>query len=147
MLKSIIVLLACLATASLSPHARAQDTEGAYSDGPVVQVTYIRVEYGKLAEYVDWLNSTWKPTLEATRKAGLVMDYKVFRADPKSLDQPNVFIMITFKNMAALDRRTELEAVANRTIGSTEVQNSARVARTEYRKVLGTELIRELILK
>ncbi len=147
MLKSIVILSLCLAASSLSPRARAQDTEGAYSDGPVVQVTYIRVEYGKLAEYVDWLNSTWKPTLEAMRKAGLVMDYKVFSASPKSLDQPNIFIMITFKNMAALDRRTELEAVANRAIGSTEVQNSARVARSDYRKILGTELIRELILK
>jgi hypothetical protein len=148
MLKTIMILSVCLLAAfSLSLSARAQDTEGAYTEGPVVQVTYIHVEYGKLAEYVDWLNSTWKPTLEAMRKAGLVLDYKVFRASPKTLDQPNIFLMITFKNMAALDRRTEFEAVANKAIGSTEVQNNARVARTDYRKVLGSELIRELVLK
>jgi hypothetical protein len=41
----------------------------------------------------------------------------------------------------------EEEAVAKKVIGSTEVQNKARVARTVYRKVLGTEYIRELILK
>jgi L-rhamnose mutarotase len=148
MLKTIMILSVCLLAAfSLSLSARAQDTEGAYTEGPVVQVTYIHVEYGKLAEYVDWLNSTWKSTLEAMRKAGLVLDYKVFRASPKTLDQPNIFLMITFKNMAALDRRTEFEAVANKAIGSTEVQNNARVARTDYRKVLGSELIRELVLK
>ena len=148
MLKTIMVLSMCvLAAISMSPNARAQDTEGAYTEGPVVQVTYIHVEYGKLAQYVDWLNSTWKPTLEAMRKAGLVLDYKVFRASPKTPDQPNIFVMITFKNMAALDRRTEFEAVANKAIGSTEVQNNARVARTDYRKVLGSELIRELVLK
>ena len=148
MLKTIMILSMCLLAAfSLSLNARAQDTEGAYTEGPVVQVTYIHVEYGKLAEYVDWLNSTWKPTLEAMRKAGLVLDYKVFRASPKTLDQPNIFVMITFKNMAALDRRTEFEAVAKKAIGSTEVQNNARVARTDYRKVLGSELIRELVLK
>jgi hypothetical protein len=55
--------------------------------------------------------------------------------------------MITFENMAALDRGVEQEAVAKQVIGSTEVQNKARVLRTEYRKVLGIELIRELILK
>ena len=137
----------CLAATLLSLDARAQDTEGAYVDGPVTQVTYIHVDYGRLAEYVDWLNSTWKPTLEATKKAGLIIDYKVFRAFPKSPDQPNLINMVTFKNMAALDKRFELEAVAREAIGSTEVQNKARVARTEYRKVLGTELIRELILK
>jgi hypothetical protein len=49
--------------------------------------------------------------------------------------------------MAALDKGVELEAVAKKVIGSTEVQNKARVGRNEYRKVLGTELIRELILK
>jgi hypothetical protein len=37
--------------------------------------------------------------------------------------------------------------VAKKVIGSTEVQNKARAFRNEYRKVLGTELIRELILK
>jgi hypothetical protein len=49
--------------------------------------------------------------------------------------------------MAALDKGVELEAVAKRVIGSTEVQNKARVLRNEYRKNLGSELIRELILK
>ena len=142
-----IVLSMCLAASVLSLDARAQETEGAYTDGPVTQVTYIKVEYGRFAEYVDWLNSTWKPTLEATKKAGLILDYKVFRAFPKSPAEPNVIFMITFKNMAALDKRSELEAVAKQAIGSTEVQNKARVARNEYRRLLGDELIREVILK
>jgi hypothetical protein len=55
--------------------------------------------------------------------------------------------MITYPNMAGLDRGAEEEAVAEKVIGSTEAQNKARVARGEYRKVLGSELIRELILK
>ena len=41
----------------------------------------------------------------------------------------------------------ELEEVAKKVIGSTEVQNKARVGRNEYRKVLDIEFIRELILK
>ena len=125
---------------------RAKD-ERQYSDGPVTDVAYIRIEYGRFEEYVDWLNSTWKPTLEAMKKAGLVIDYKVFTAKPKSADQPNIFRMITFENMAALDKGIEQEAVARKVIGSTPVQNKARVNRNEYRKLLGSELIRELILK
>ena len=141
-----IVLSMCLAASSLSLNARAQD-ERAYTEGPVTAVTYIRVEYGHFEEYIDWLNSTWKPTMEATKKAGLIIDYKVFTATPKSPDQPNIILWITYKNMAALDKGVEEEAVAKKVIGSTEVQNKARVARNEYRKVLGSELIRELILK
>jgi hypothetical protein len=139
----------CLAASSLSINARAQqDDERQYTDGPVTEVDYIQVEYGHFQEYLDWLNSTWKPTMEATKKAGLIIDYKVFSATPKSPDQPNIFLWITYKNAAAaLDKGVELEAVAKKVICSTECQNKARVARNEYRKVLGTELIRELILK
>ena len=125
---------------------RAQN-ERQYTDGSVTAMNYIRIEYGHFEEYVDWLNSTWKPTMEATKKAGLIIDYKVFSATPKSPDQPNIITMITYENMAALDRGIEEEAVAKKVIGSTEVQNKARVARTEYRKILGREYIRELILK
>ena len=145
MIKTIILSI-CLATSSLSLDARAQD-ERAYTEGPVTEVNYIQVEYGHFEEYIEWLNSTWKPTMEAMKKAGLIIDYKVFRLTPKSPDQPNVILWITYKNMAALDKGVEQEAVAKKVIGSTELQNKARVGRNEYRKVLGTEVIRELILK
>ena len=145
MIKTIILSM-CLAACSLSLNARAQD-ERAYTDGPVTEVDYIRVEYGRFEEYIDWLNSTWKPTMEATKKAGLIIDYKVFRLTPKSPDQPNIILWITYKNMAALDKGAEEEAVARKVICSTECQNKARVGRNEYRKVLRREYIRELILK
>ena len=131
----------------VSLNAPAQDVRQ-YTDGPVTELDYIQVEYGHFEEYVDWLNSTWKPTMEAMKKEGLIIDYKAVRATPKTPDQPNVILMITFKNgAAALDKGVEQEEVAKKVIGSTEVQNKARVARSEYRKVLGTEYIRELVLK
>jgi hypothetical protein len=151
----------CLAASSLSLDARAEDTltrdalaqnDRQYADGPVSEVNYIQVEYGHFPEYIAWLNSTWKPTMEAMKKAELIIDYKVFQASPKSPDQPNIFLYLTFKDMAAYagnigDKGIEAEYVARNTIGSTDVQNKARVARSAYRKVLGTELIREIILK
>jgi hypothetical protein len=148
---AILIAVVALAASSHSLNARAQD-ERQYADGPVTEVDYIQVEYGQFETYIDWLNSTWKPTMEALKKAGLIMDYKVFRATPKSPDQPNIFLMITYKNMAAYagdngDKGVELEAVAKKVICSTECQNKARVGRNEYRKVLGAELIRELIFK
>src|SRR3954452_13423753 len=152
-----MTLSMCLAASLLSLDARAQDTltrdalaqnDRQYTDGPVTEVNYLQVEYGHFAEYIDWLNSTWKPTMEAMKKAGLIIDYKVFQASPKSPDQPNIFLYLTFKNMAAYgDKGIEQEYVARNVIGSTEVQNKARVDRTAYRKVLGVELIREIILK
>ena len=146
MIKTIILSMGLVAFL-LSPSARAQD-ERRYTEGPVTEVDEIHVEYGHFEEYIDWLNSTWKPTMEASKKAGLIIDYKVFRLTPRSPDEPNIYLWITFKNAAAaLDKGVELEDVAKKVIGSTEVQNKARVARSEYRRVLGSEYIRELILK
>ncbi|HEX3944200.1 MAG TPA: hypothetical protein VHW69_08935 [Rhizomicrobium sp.] len=161
-----IILSMCLAASSLSHAARAEDARAQdaltrdalaqndrqYTDGPVTEVDYIQVEYGRFPEYIDWLNSTWKPTMEAMKKAGLIIDYKVFQASPKSPDQPNVFLYLTFKNMATYggnigDKGIEGEYVARKVIGSTEFQNKKRVERTGCRKVLGVELIREVILK
>jgi hypothetical protein len=144
-----ITLCMCLAVSSLSLSAHAEERdERQYAEGPVTDVSFIRVDYGSFEKYVDWLNSTWKPTMEATKKAGLIIDYKVYRivAAPTS-DEPNVLLTITYKNMAALDKGVELEDVAKKVIGSTEVQNKARIGRNDYRKVLGNEYIRELILK
>src|SRR5882762_7125070 len=165
MIKTIILSM-CLAASLLSLNARAQDARAQdaltrdalaqndrqYTDGPVTEVDYIQVEYGHFPEYIEWLNSTWKPTMEAMKKAGLIIDYKVFQASPKSPDQPNMFLYLTFKNMAAYggnigDKGIEQEYVARNVIGSTEFQNKKRVERSVYRKVLGIELIREIILK
>ena len=146
MIKTVI-LSVCLATSLLPLNARVHDVRQ-YSEGPVTEVSYIQVEYGHFEEYIDWLNSTWKPTMEATKKAELIIDYKVFKLTPKSPDQPNIILWITYKNgAAALDNGVEQEEVAKKVIGSTEVQNKARVGRNEYRKVLRREYIRELILK
>jgi hypothetical protein len=119
-----------------------------YTNGHVIRFDYIQVEYGHFEEYVDWLNSTWKPTMEATKQAGLISDYKVVRATAKTPDQPDIILMTTFKDgAAALDNEVEQDAVAEKVIGSTELQNKARVGRNQYRRVLGTEYVRELILK
>ena len=86
--------------------------------------------------------------MEAAKKAGLIIDYKAVSATPKTPDQPNIFLMITYKNMAAaLDKGAELEEMVTKVIGSTEVQNKARAGRNQYRTLLGTEYVRELILK
>ena len=150
MIKTIILSL-CLATSLLSLNARAQDQRG-YTDGPVTQVDSIAVEYGHFDEYLAWVTSTWVPTMEAEKKAGLIIDYKVFRASPKSPDQPNVYLQITYRDMAAYagdigDQADAFEAVTEKVICSTECQNQARVHRNEIRKVLGTEVTREIILK
>ena len=128
------------------------DSERGYTYGPVTEVDYIHVEYGHFDEYFAWVTSTWVPTMEAAKKAGLIIDYKVFRASPKSPDDPNVYLEITYNNMAAYagdigDTADAFEAVTEKVICSSACQEQARVHRNELRKVLGTEVTRELMFK
>ena len=141
-----IRFLLLLAAFALSLPANAQ-LGTTYDQGRVTQVTYLKIEYGHFDEYVEWLNSTWKPLNEAKKKAGLIVDYRVYTASPRKPEEPNVIFMITYANMAALDRRAEEDAIAAEMIGTAKEQDAARIARSAYRKRLGTELIREVILK
>jgi len=145
-----IALSMCLAASSLSL-AHAQNGR-AYSYGPVTQVDYIHVEYGHFDDYMAWVTSTWVPTMEAAKKAGLIIGYKVFESSPKSPDEPNVYLEITYKNMAAYsgdigDQADAFEAVTEKVICSSACQDQARVHRNEIRKVLGTEVTREIVFK
>jgi hypothetical protein len=150
MIKTIILSIG-LAASSISLETPAQAGRG-YSYGPVTEVDYIHVEYGHFDEYMAWVTSTWAPTMEAAKKAGLIIGYKVFQASPKSPDQPNVYLEITFKDMAAYagdigDQADAFEAVTEKVICSSACQNQARVHRNEVRKVLGTEVTREIVFK
>lgn len=142
----ILQFLVCFSAFALSTPAQAQ-VGVTYDEGPVTAVTYLKIEYGHFDEYVAWLNSTWKPLNEAKKKAGLIIDYRVYTARPKTPEEPNVIFMITYPNMAALDRRAEEDAMAVEMIGSAADQDKARVQRSAYRKNLGSELIREMILQ
>ena len=149
-----IILCIYLAACLLSLDARAQGNrdERHYADGPVTLVQEIAVEYGHFDEYMAWVTSTWAPTMEAAKKAGLIIGYKVFASSPKSPEDANVYLEITFKSMAAYagdigDQADAFEAVTEKVICSAACQNQARVHRNEIRKVLGTEVTRELVLK
>ena len=158
MLKTMAVLFGVVALVS---GANAADTvakdapaqaQRAYGYGPVTEVDYIHVNYGHFDEYMAWVTSTWVPTMAAAKQAGLIIDYKVFQSSPKSPDDANVYLEITFKNMAAYagdigDNADAFEAVTEKVICSSACQDQARVHRNEIRKVLGTEVTRELVFK
>jgi hypothetical protein len=158
MLKVAAILIGVFALVSVANAAdNASDKadaskERGYTYGPVTEVDYIHVDYGHFEEYMAWVTSTWLPTMEAAKKAGVIIDYKVFQASPKSPDQPNVYLEITFKNMAAYagdigDAADAFEAVTEKVICNSACQNQARVHRNEIRKFLGTEVTREIIFK
>ena len=118
-----------------------------YQEGPVIEVSYIRTRPGKFDDYMKFLATTYRTLMEANKKAGLILDYNIYSATPRSPQDPDLLLTITYPNMAALDRNEEAEALAEKTIGSMAAQNQAAIDREALREVLGSELVRELILK
>ena len=126
--------------------AVAQDVKP-YKEGPVTEVSYIRTKPGKFDDYMKFLDTTYKQLMEANKQAGLITAYGVFWKYARTPQEPDLILTVTYPNMAALDRIEEGEAVAAKVMGSNDQQNKASISREPLREVLGSELIRQLVLK
>ncbi len=137
------VLLLC-ANAQLS----AQEPRS-YSEGAVSVVTSVKVMDGQFNNYMDYLAKTYKPLMEAQKKAGNVVAYGVYGTRAATPEDPDMYLVVTYANMAAFDGLSDrTEAVMKEVTGQTREQASAAsVERGKMREILGSELIRELELK
>ena len=145
-MKILTSVLIGLAFSGMAATALA-DEGRVYTDGPVVEVSYIRTKPGKFDEYMKFLATTYRTLMEANKKAGLIQDYGIYSATPRSPQDPDLLLTTTYANMAALDRSEEAEGVSVKTIGSMASQTQAAIDREALREVLGSELIRKLNLK
>jgi hypothetical protein len=120
-----------------------------YSEGPVSVVSSIRTEPGMFDAYMNWLQTSWKMNLEAQKAAGIILGYAVYGARPRSSDEPDLYLVVTYKNMAAFDGLEDrVDPVMEKAMNANQQQlNQAAVERGKMRTVLGTEMIRELVLK
>jgi hypothetical protein len=98
--------------------------------------------------YMKWLDTTGKQLREDEKKAGLILDYAVYGALPRSPHDPDIYLVITYKNMAALDGLSDRFEPLQRKIWATrEAGAKAAADRESMREILGTELMRRLDLK
>lgn len=145
-MKILTTVLISLAFSGMAATVLADD-EKVYSEGPVVEVTYVKIKPGKFDDYMKFLATTYRTLMEANKKAGLIQDYGIYQATPRSPQDPDLLLTTTFPNMAALDRNEEAEALSVKTSGSMASQTQAAVDREAIREILGSELLRKLILK
>jgi hypothetical protein len=143
--------LAVLAVTALSMSAISSalaDDSKSYTEGPVMEVTSIRTKPGMFDAYMKWLDTTGKQLRDDEKKAGLIVDYAVYGAQPRSPHDPDIYLVITYKNMAALDGLSDRVEPLQRKIWATRDAGAKAAAdRESMREILGTELIRRLDLK
>jgi len=119
-----------------------------YTEGAVVNVAAIRTEYGKFDDYMKYLSTTWKQEQEAAKKAGYILGYKILQVEPRTENDPDIYLIITYKNWAALDGAiAKGDAISKQVQGSVSAANQGAVDRGKIRRVLGSETMQELELK
>jgi hypothetical protein len=99
-------------------------------------------------EYLKYLAGPYKQWMEEQKKAGIILDYAVYQTVPRGPGDPDLYLTVVYKNMAALDGLdARTDPIAEKIFGSMEQSNAASAARGKMRTLVGSELIRELELK
>ena len=146
MKKSVLLLIGAILAISTTV-TRAQE-EHAYTQGPVTIVSFVRTEPGMFEDYLRYLDNTYKKLMEQLKKQGAVTGYAVYQALPHDANDADLILTVTYKNMAALDTlQASTDPVVKEVFGSLPKAAAASADREKLRKQLGSQLVRELILK
>jgi hypothetical protein len=144
--KKIVARAAFLCLSVTATVALADDH--AFTEGTVSQVSAIRTIDGHFDDYMAWIDTVWKKEQEAAKKAGYIVSYQVFMGQPRTENDPDLYLMITYKNFAALDDWiVKGDTVAKQIEGSVAASNKSQSDRSKIRRVLGSETIQTLNLK
>ena len=141
-----IALLAALAstlgTAAIADEARA------YKEGPVSVISFIKVKPGQFDNYMKYLDSQYRPLMEEFTKGKVILGYKIYQGQAHNPHDADLILSVTYANMAALDNLNErTDAITEQLLGDRAKRNQKAADRESMREVLGTETIRELVLK
>jgi hypothetical protein len=147
MIRTILHSLTALALAIIGTAAVAQDEDALpYKEGPVTIVTSVRTQPGKFSDYFRYLAGPYSQSMEEAKKQGIVTAYAFYAASPRSPDQPDIYLVETYPNMAALDTVTEkMTAIDRKIFGSLKAADKGYADRGEIRTILGSEMLRQLL--
>jgi len=119
-----------------------------YTEGPVVNVSRIRTVDGKFDDYMSFVATKWRQEQEAGKKMGDVLRYEVVTVEPRTPDDPDILLVVYYKNWAALDGSiAKADAISKLTDGSVAAANKSQADRASIRRILGSSTMQVLNLK
>ncbi len=144
--RALGALTGLLSFAALCGIATAADRP--YTEGPVVNVSAIRTEPGKFEDYMAYLAGPYKQLMDEQKKAGIILDWSVYQTVPRDENDPDLYLLTVYKNMAALDGLdAKSDPITEKIFGAMEKQSEKTIERGKLRTIVGDELIRELVIK
>ena len=144
-MRAILRVLCVLAVVGTSTVAFSQQY---FTNGPVIRIVKYRILPGKTADLYKWLSNAPK-ILGAEKQAGLIQDFHfIHSTEFVGPDKYDVAVVITYKDMAALDALGEkAEPVVAKAWGSPEARAAAGKLASESMEVVSSELVRGIDLK
>jgi hypothetical protein len=136
----ITMLLSALPTFAQNPN---------YEVGPVWRVTYYHIKPGMGEAFWKDFRENLKPVYEAVKKEGWISDYKVWtNVTTNGSNDWDVAVGLMYPNWAALDQLDAKAAtVSAKHYGSREAMIEAGKKRTEFREVVASNLVHEVMPK
>jgi hypothetical protein len=150
-MKRITCLIAIACCTLLTSGLQAQEH---YTEGNVREVSRYRTKPGQFDEYMKYLRANFLPLSEESKKAGLIVDYKVLVKTPHDADDWDVAIVTIHKSYgAALDfnqgDEDKAKAIQSKHYKTADEKKQLAITtpRLEMRTYLGTDYIREVTLR
>lgn len=139
----------CLAMFCVAASGVSAQESRPFTEGTVTVVTAVDIKDGQYDKYMAYLAKTYKPQMEAQKKAGNIVSWSVFDANPRDRGDADVYLTVTYANMAAFDGMDDrMYPVAKEATGMNRDQASqASADRASMREIIGSEVIREITLK
>lgn len=143
------MLAALIASTLLAvvPALAADETPG-FEKGTVWDFAQIKTTDGHFNDYMKFVTTDWKAQEEALKKAGRILDYKVFLVSDPRQGEPDIILAQEYKNMAEFDRPVADEyAMQAKISGSISKADQEQAARASIRTIQGDVVMREITLK
>lgn len=124
-----------------------------WTEGPVWEVSFYRTAPGHFDDYLKYLRENVLPQDTEAKKAGLILEQKVFVKAPSGPDDWDIAFATLHKNYASLDYSADLDAkgkaIAEKhyKTADEDKQREMSAPRLEWRTYLGTDLVREVTLR
>jgi len=117
-----------------------------YTLGTVWEVSYIKVNDGKLEDYLKNLNSGYYPIYEEYKKKGWITSYKAISFNRNNPDDWNLMLLTEYPNWATFDRKEkEWEAVVDKVFKNKKAEESSNEDRKNIRVLWGSKVGVEMV--
>jgi hypothetical protein len=124
--------------------AQAQE-EPPFIPGDYWEVTGIKTADGGGLKYARWLADEWRANSEFAKSQGWIKDYMVISNVHARADEPDVYLITVFENMATVDegeeRRKKYMDWVKKSMDTMAEESGNRA---KYRTVMSTSLLRHM---